>query len=120
MIDEETDTRVVNPGPSRIWLAKEIRAFLQETGMRPTPFGILAANDDKILQRLERSPKGITLDKADGIIEFMREARASRGDSMGAFLASAVANREQAPSPQRSRGRSVSNATRRGRSPTEG
>lgn len=41
--------------------------------MYPTPFGIRAAKDDKLLWRIKHAPKGISLDKADRIYAFMSE-----------------------------------------------
>ena len=57
----------VTPGPSRQALAQIIRNFLSRTGMSQTRFGIVAAQDDKILWRLEHAPRGISMDKADRI-----------------------------------------------------
>ncbi len=76
--DDATEQTRSTPGPSRVRLAKEIRQFLNETGMFPTPFGILAAKDDKLWWRIENAPKGISLDKADKIREFMAESRRTR------------------------------------------
>jgi hypothetical protein len=56
---------------SRQRLAKKIRGFLARTGMSPTPFGLLAARDDKLLWRIENAKYGISLDKADRIYAFM-------------------------------------------------
>lgn len=76
--DDAIEQTRSTPGPSRMRLAQEIRQFLNETGMFPTPFGILAAKDDKLLWRIENAPKGISLDKADRIREFMAESRRTR------------------------------------------
>lgn len=66
------------PGQSsRFALAAEIEDFLAETGMKPTPFGLAAARDDKLLWRIKNAPKGISLDKADRIRNFMAEMRQS-------------------------------------------
>lgn len=73
------------PGPSRKRLAKVIRAFLKRTGMKPTPFGIHAANDDKLLQRIETAAYGISMDKADEVMKFIEnyEADIARAESVG-------------------------------------
>lgn len=64
------------PRWSRYQLALEIRSFLDEFDMKPTPFGIAAAQDDKLLWRIENAPYGISLDKADRIRSFMAQYRA--------------------------------------------
>ena len=57
---------------SRQKLATDIELFLQETQMSPTPFGLMAARDDKLLWRIKNAKYGISLDKADRIYVFMR------------------------------------------------
>lgn len=71
--DDPQDQEMEGPGPSRLALAKEIRDFLERTGWAPTPFGIAAAKDDKLLQRIECAPRGISMDKADKIRRFMAD-----------------------------------------------
>ena len=66
------------PRWSRYALAQEIRDFLEEFDLKPTPFGLAAAKDDKLLWRIENAPNGISLDKADRIRAFMSEFRAKR------------------------------------------
>jgi hypothetical protein len=56
---------------SRQQLAATIEDFLARTGMSPTPFGLMAARDDKLLWRIRNAKYGISMDKADRIYAFM-------------------------------------------------
>lgn len=49
----------------------EINAFLKKTGMLPTQFGILAVNDKTLMSRLNAG-KGLSLETAERVRDFMR------------------------------------------------
>jgi len=51
-------------------LLSEIEGFLEKTGMPPTTFGLEAVKDGHLVRWL-RAGKGITLDRADKIREFI-------------------------------------------------
>lgn len=81
--ETRANARLSRPRWSRYQLAQEIKDFLEETGMKPTPFGMQAAGDDKVLWRIENAPNGISLDKADRIRDFMAKYRQRAGISHG-------------------------------------
>src|SRR5262245_9010142 len=129
---------------SRKQLAMEIRDFMARTGIRQTPFGLMAANDDKLLQRIENARYGISLDKADRIRAFMAaySAAIEDGESTEDAIILAIAasqpaepadedvdpiadanhprDRKQTPSPRRPSKRSVRNTTSSSPCPVEG
>lgn len=74
-IETRAELKANRPRWSRYELAQEIRVFLDEFDMKPTPFGIAAAQDDKLLWRIENAPNGISLDKADRIRTYMTQHR---------------------------------------------
>jgi hypothetical protein len=61
-----------------------IRKFLERTGMSQTPFGLIAAGDDKLLWRIEHATHGISLDKADRIMDFIERYEADMQTAMAA------------------------------------
>lgn len=80
----KTDVNRPYPGPSRQHLARMIRDFLDRTGMKPTPFGLNSAGDDKLLWRIESAKHGISMDKADRIIRYMEEYEANMATARAA------------------------------------
>lgn len=80
MDTETVDSRFTS---LRETLAAEIEAFLAETKMQPTPFGVLAAKDDKLLWRIRNSPNGITLEKADRVRNFISTYRTVKDYGLG-------------------------------------
>jgi hypothetical protein len=73
--DSRTAKKAERPRWSRYQLAQEIRDFLDEFDMKPTPFGMAAAKDDKLLWRIENAPNGISLDKSDRVRAYMAQYR---------------------------------------------
>ncbi|PWC81278.1 hypothetical protein [Azospirillum sp. TSH64] len=67
-------------------LLAEIRSFLTETGLAPSRFGRLAANDPHLVSDLEsgRSP---TFRKAEAIRRFMSGYQGSRFDRVAEIAA---------------------------------
>lgn len=58
-------------------LLSEIESFLEKTGMPPTTFGLEAVKDGHLVRWL-RAGKGITLDRADRIREFIASNSTTR------------------------------------------
>lgn len=55
-------------------LREEIRAFLAETGMKPSYFGKIAAGNSEVVARLEAG-KTVTLPTAERLRAFMAKRR---------------------------------------------
>lgn len=71
------------PLPRRHRLIQDIEAFLEKTGMKPTPFGLSAARDDKLLWRIKNAPNGISLDKYDRVRVYMDTYYRAREEGVG-------------------------------------
>jgi hypothetical protein len=54
----------------------EINAFLKKTGMLPTQFGILAVDDRTLMTRVNAG-RGLSLETAERVRDFMRTYRKS-------------------------------------------
>lgn len=54
-------------------LRDEIRAYLEKTGMGPTYFGVRAAGNSRLVERLEAG-KTVTLQTAEKVRKFMTTA----------------------------------------------
>jgi hypothetical protein len=60
-------------------LLAKIRAFLAKSGMGPSYFGYLAANDGKLVDRLEAGGE-VTLAKASQILRFIEDREAAKAE----------------------------------------
>lgn len=57
-------------------LLREIREFLEQTGMAPTTFGLAAVNDGKFVARIEAGG-GLTLRTVERVREFIAARKVS-------------------------------------------
>lgn len=51
----------------------EIEAYLNQTGMAPSTFGMRVLNDGKFVWRLRERPMGITLTTVEKVRQWMRD-----------------------------------------------